>query len=256
MYEALITDIDGTVTAVDSDGSDISEQTRKAVQAALLQGKRIACATGRGWPSAKPVIQRLGLSDPCIIEGGSCIIDPQTEKILWEMTLDEAASNKVLSVFKKLATDKATVKSTSNNSRLPLDQITDMTGSNRIIYLLGVDAATAEMVVHAINMTNFAVAHKTTPSWYGADFTDVHVTHPLGTKEQAISKWQEMMNVAKEKTIGLGDSENDLPLFKSVGLTVLVANAHDNLKSLGDKVVPEYNSGGLEFTINNLLLEL
>lgn len=255
MYEALIADIDGTVAAIGSDGSDISEQARIAVHTAQIQGKKITCATGRGWPSTKPVVNRLGLIDPCIIEGGSCIIEPKSEKILWEESLDEVASQSILTIFKRLATGNVAVKSTSDKSRVPLAQLINITGSNRIIYLLGVDASTANAVAGAVNTTNFAVAHITTPSWYGPELADVHVTHPGGTKEHAIARWQRMMGVSKERTIGLGDSENDLPLFQSVGLKVVVSNAHENLKEHADKVVAAYDQGALEQTISELLLK-
>ncbi|HEY4963278.1 MAG TPA: HAD family hydrolase [Candidatus Saccharimonadales bacterium] len=254
MYNALITDIDGTVAAIGTDGSDISEHTRQIVSRAISKGKRITCATGRGWPSSKPVIQRLGLIDPCIIEGGSCIINPESEEILWEVQLDEMASSAILSIFKRLATDNVYIKSTSDKSRLPLAQVTNVTGSNRIIYLLGVDAQTAELVVNEVNNTGFAVAHKTTPSWYGPQLTDVHVTNPDGTKEHAIEQWLSMMKVNKSETIGLGDSENDLPLFKSVGLRIAVDNAHDNLKAQADHIVAAYDKGGLDQAISTYLL--
>lgn len=253
MYTALITDIDGTVAAIGTDGSDISNQTREAVKDAQKKGKKITCATGRGWSSARPVVEHLGISDPCIIEGGSCIIDPKTQEILWETSLSKSDSIQVLQIFKQLAIENAHVKSTSKDVRLPLAQVGTMTSSNRIIYLLGVDVATADRVINTISDTSFAVAHKT-PSWNSLDLIDVHVTNPLGTKEHAITKWQEMMGVTKQETIGLGDSENDLPLFKSVGLRVFVDNAHNDLKIIADEVVPACDKGGLEYAINKLLL--
>jgi HAD superfamily hydrolase (TIGR01484 family) len=254
MYKALITDIDGTVIAIGTNGSDITDQTRHAVKEALQKGKKITIATGRTWPSAGPVVKSLGLTDPCIIEGGSCIIDPQTEKIMWNMLLDEAASQKVLDISKKFVGGRVAIKSTSDAERLPIAHVDTMTGPNRVIYLLGLDAATAETVTKAINATDFAVAHKTTPSWFGPELTDVHVTHPDGTKEHAIAEWQKMMDVAKEETIGLGDSENDLPLFRSAGLKVAVGNAHENLKAKADEVVAAFDQGGLEQTITQFLL--
>lgn len=254
MYKALITDLDGTVTAIGTDGSDISEATRAAVSRAQSLGERLACATGRSWESAKPVIANLGLIDPCIIEGGSCIIDPKTEDILWEMSLNEAESAEVLKIFKAQAGDEGSIKSTAITDRTPLKDAQTLGGPNRVIYLMGLDAEAAERVRVAINQTDFAVAHKTTPSWYGPEFTDVHITNPAGTKEHAIAKWQEMMHVTKAETVGLGDSENDLPLFRSAGIRVAVGNAHDNLKLQADKVVASYDQGGLEQAITEVLL--
>lgn len=255
MYKALVTDIDGTVTAIGGDGSDITQSTKHAVKQARIAGKKIACATGRGWKTAKPVVVHLGFVDPCIIEGGSCIIEPLTGRVLWEMQLSAQESQKILDIFKRVAGDKGLVKSTLLPDRTELTTVDSFQDANRVIYLMRLDAETAQSVKNAVNQTGFAVAHSTTPSWYGAEFTDVHVTNPEGTKEHAIVAWQQMMNVTKEETIGLGDGENDIPIFQSVGRSVAVGNAHPNLKQHADQVVASYAQGGLEEVINELLLK-
>jgi len=61
MYKALITDLDGSAVHIGSYGEDIDEQTRAAVRLAQDTGYHIACATGRAWRTAKPVIDKLGL---------------------------------------------------------------------------------------------------------------------------------------------------------------------------------------------------
>jgi len=100
------------------------------------------------------------------------------------------------------------------------------------MYLLGADLATADALVTAINKTGRATAYKTTPSWCGNDLFDIHVTDPAGTKKNAIDEWQKLTGIPDEETVGMGDSENDIPLFESVGFKIAVANATDSLKSL------------------------
>ncbi len=83
-YCALVTDLDGSAVKLFSNGNDISNATIESVQKAIKHGKIIACATGRGWTYAESVIRKLGLQHPCVIEGGTRIIDPVTEKTLWQ----------------------------------------------------------------------------------------------------------------------------------------------------------------------------
>lgn len=253
MYKALITDLDGTVGVIGTDGSDIHPRVRELVKIASARGKKIACATGRGWDLTKPVIDQLGIVDPCIVFGGSCIIDPKSQKVLWEMSLDAEQSRFILDIFKRTVTDRVSVE-TPDRLKLPAAKVESFTGKNRIIYLLGVDPITANKVIDEVNRNSFAVAHRTTPSWFREMYTDVHVTNPGGTKEHAIQQWQKIVGVTKEETIGLGDSENDVPLFKSVGLKVAVSNAHGDLRSVADRIVPAYNEGGFERTITDILL--
>src|ERR1700712_3222282 len=100
MYKALIADIDGTLVSIKGDGSDIDDATILAVTEALDRGVQISVATGRGWASTKPVVQKLGIVDLCIVEGGSCIIDPTSQEIVWQKTLDAQTSEQVLQTFK------------------------------------------------------------------------------------------------------------------------------------------------------------
>jgi hydroxymethylpyrimidine pyrophosphatase-like HAD family hydrolase len=112
----------------------------------------------------------------------------------------------------------------------------------------------AQIVKEAVNQSGFAIAHSTTPSWYGPEFTDVHITHPEGTKEHAIAEWQKIRGISKQETIGLGDGENDLPIFEAVGLKVVVGNAHPNLKKHADHIVADYSQDGLRQTIEQFLI--
>src|ERR1700730_12315458 len=123
MYNALITDLDGTVVGSGDDGSDLSEDLSKIVQQAESFGKKITCATGRGWLSTKPVVKRLGMTSPCIIEGGSRIIDPITEKTIWERFLNEHDSQMVVEIFKLLSSGRELLKSTSNTNRIPIPDV-------------------------------------------------------------------------------------------------------------------------------------
>jgi HAD superfamily hydrolase (TIGR01484 family) len=256
MYKALITDLDATVVPITSDGKDIDKATRNAIQRAQKSGYIIACATGRGWPSTQPVVKCLGLIDPCIIEGGARIVDPTQGTTLWEKYLNSAASAYVLEVFKKYATGTELFKSTSQSERVPIVEVSEVSQKNRILYLLGTDRETAEKVVATISQSHRAAAYKTTPSWCGDGLYDVHVTHVDATKKNAIRHWFDITRVSAAETIGLGDSENDLPLFESVGLRIAVGNATDSLKQQADHTAPTEQEGALRYVIETFLLPL
>lgn len=46
-----------------------------------------------------------------------------------------------------------------------------------------------------------------------------------------------LLGIAKEKTIGLGDSENDSSIIQAAGLGLAVSNAAESLKALADKII-------------------
>lgn len=252
MYKALITDLDGTAVNIASNGSDVDDSTRETILQAIRAGKKLTCATGRDWKMVKPVIRSLGFVLPCVIEGGTRIIDPVTEKTLWEKSLEAGASTKIFEIFKS-ESDIGTLMTSSKVAGTPLQSVQSVPRNLRFIYLLGIQEAAAINISNRINENHYAIAHLT-PSWNGETFVDVHVTHPEATKEHAIQVWQELENVTYAETIGLGDSGNDIPIFQSAGLKVAVGNATMDLKELADYIAPNVDDHALVHVIQKFLL--
>lgn len=253
MYKALITDLDGTAVMISSDGSDVDEKTRHAVKQAQQKGFKLACATGREWRFAKPVIDSLGFVSPCVIEGGTRIVEPTMGKTLWEKYLDPDAPAVILDIFKR-ETESGLLMVSADSSRPPLPMVHSVPERLRYIYLLAVREQVAIKIINSINVLGSIIAHMT-PSWDGDGLVDIHVTHVEATKEHAIQVWQEMENIAKKETIGLGDSGNDLPIFQSAGFKVAVENARPELKELADYIAPSVRDDGLAHVIDTFLLQ-
>jgi Cof subfamily protein (haloacid dehalogenase superfamily) len=256
MYKALITDIDGTLVPVTGNGSTIDEPTIQAFKAAIDDGCKIGAATGRGWQSTKPVVERLGISDLCIIEGGACIINPQTEETIWERKLDALTSHQVVELFKRLTNHGELIKSSAIPERVPLKEAEANAYllPNRVIYLLGATKDTALAVQQALHELPRVAANLTTPSWASPDLYDVHVTHQEGTKSQALQEWMRLLHLDKTECIGVGDSANDIPLFEAVGLKVAVGNASDDLKERADVIAPNRDTGALAYILRRFIL--
>lgn len=245
-----MTDLDGSAVHIGSDGKDIDEQTRTAVRLAQDAGYHIASATGRAWQTAKPVINTLGLKSLCIVNGGSAIVDPVTEEIVWEKPLAEDSIQELFAIYKRMATEGEFF---TPAHRMPITDVTEVPSELRFMYLLNVSAPEGLRIVEAINLSGLAVAHHTL-SWKGAGMIDIHATHPGATKEHALKVWQEMTGVTKSETIAMGDSGNDIPLFKSASLKVATGNATDDLKPLADYIAPPVTKRALKHVIDKFLL--
>lgn len=252
LYKALITDLDGTAVTLSSDGSDVTISTRDAVSNAQNKGIKIASATGRSWNLAKPVINALNIISPCIIEGGTRIIDPKSEKTLWEKHLEPAFVADILEIFHAHSSN-GTFLSHAEEVHAPLKEVKNPPKTAQVMYLLGINADEAAAVCNEINERQLAAAHMTI-SWTGNGTVDVHVTHSEATKQHAIAVWQEIERVPKEQTIGMGDSGNDIPLFESVGLKVAVNSGTPELKALADYIAPNQSDDALKHVIDKFLL--
>jgi HAD superfamily hydrolase (TIGR01484 family) len=250
-YRALITDLDGTAIPVSGDESDISEETMGVVRSAIEQGAIIAAATGRYWQVSSNVIRRLGITQPCVIEGGSRIIDATTEETLWEKHLDHNDLMAAFDIFKRKADGDCHISTDSFRDRT-LEDMSGVDAGARYIYLLGAPPDQAQTVINTVNAQGFAIAHGT-QSWRGGGTIDVHVTHREATKEHALHKWAELVGVNRSDIIGMGDSGNDVPLFNAAGLKVAVSNATDELLQLADYIAPNDSYQALSHVIKKFL---
>lgn len=253
MYKALITDLDGTAIPLSSTGADIPESTKSAIQVALQSGMKITCATGRQWKLAKPVISSLGLISPCIIEGGTRIIDPITEQTIWEKSFETGESFKLLKIIK--AESKAGLLMDSfDTSYRDINAVQSVPDVLRFLFLLNVEQHIADTISHRVASETNAIAHSTL-SWFGNGLVDIHITHPEATKQHAIEVWQDMEGISKDQTIGMGDSGNDVPIFLASGYRVAVGNATLDLKSKADLVTKPITEDPLEYVINTILMK-
>lgn len=74
-----------------------------------------------------------------------------------------------------------------------------------------------------------------------------HVTTPDVSKGRGLVRLCEMMDVAVERFVAVGDSENDVSTFNRVGRSFAVANADAAAKAAADTVTDaEYGAGLLE----------
>src|SRR6266536_1638527 len=151
VYKALITDLDGSAIPIASNGSDIDDATRAAVKKAISMGCKIACATGRTWSHAEPIVNGLGIISPCIIEGGTRIVDVAKGRTLWEQALEAGSAAAVLDIFRN-AQPKGFVLWSANQlgQGLPLAAITTVPHGVRFMYLIGVEPAVAAVVAQLV----------------------------------------------------------------------------------------------------------
>jgi hydroxymethylpyrimidine pyrophosphatase-like HAD family hydrolase len=238
-YEAIIFDLDGTAIPNTQDVLP-SQRTADAIRLAEPIFK-LCAATGRPITNGKKILDSLGLVDPCIISAGTQIINPQSGEVLWEYNIEPEDVQKVLEVCSpypyELLVREELVGEGSPAAQHEID------GAVNVMYLMQCGDADS-----AVIMENLAkiptVSASGVISWTGKD-TDIHITHKEATKEHAIAKLLEIIGVSKDKTIGIGDANNDVHLFKGVGLKVAMGNATELLKSQADVVCDTVDNDGL-----------
>jgi HAD superfamily hydrolase (TIGR01484 family) len=247
-YKALIFDLDGT--AIPNTPNGLPSDRLVAAVTNAKDRLKLCAATGRSITTAKPILSKLDLADPCIISAGTQIVDPQTDHILWEASLEDADVAAVLAVCEPYRYE-VLVRNEQMGQGAPAARRT-INGSVNVMYIMQCSEADGQAILKELaelpNVTAAGVL-----SWR-EDSLDIHVTHREATKEHAIAELLKMLDVSKEETIGVGDANNDVHLFKGVGKKVAMGNATDLLKSQADVVCDSIDQNGLAKFIEELKL--
>lgn len=243
---ALIFDLDGTAVLSREDAIP-SQVVIDAVKEAKNRVK-VSSASGRSLDMCIPIWKALGLTDPCIVNGGSQIVSPISYEILWEQYVPEDAVYRIVESarghdFSLIIGDQQVNHNQNNVSFLTKTNMVACIGVNKESTMILTEsfAHIPDIAVHVV------------PSWVGPHVQDIHITHALATKGHAVERLIEMLGVKKEETIGVGDSSNDLPLFRAVGFKVAMGNASDELKSQADFVTDTVDNDGLAKIIRDYI---
>lgn len=245
--EAIIFDLDGT--AVPNAGQTPSAVMCQAVQRHNARLK-LCAATGRSWPEAQAVFKSLGLTQPSILCGGTMIVDPVQESILWQETFDARVLKSILEIVKQYPYKVIYAEGLTNSDRISPSEVGSLDRLN-IFYVIDIPADHPDLGRLISDLSQIeGVAVSRASAWGLQDGIDLHITSQAATKEHAVIELCEMLNVDRSKTAGVGDGYNDLHLFNAVGYKIAMGNAVAQLKEAADEVILPVEEDGLAHFID------
>ncbi|HEY4963217.1 MAG TPA: HAD family hydrolase [Candidatus Saccharimonadales bacterium] len=246
-YKAVIFDLDGTAIS----NAQQSLPTKRLIDAikAAERKYKFCAATGRPITNAAGILGALGLVDPCVISAGTEIIDPLTKKILWNCLISPEDATEILKIcnpydYELLINNELVGEGKPASTRF------DVSEAN-VMYLMQVSPEDTKAIMSELDKLEGVIASEV-PSWTYKNI-DIHITNKYATKEHVITELLKVLGIKKEATIGVGDGNNDVHLFKAVGLKVAMGNATDLLKSQADQVIETVDNDGLAKFIEDLL---
>lgn len=246
-YKAVIFDLDGT--AVDTKQN--ATPSKKLLDTlALVRGKVIlACATGRSFGNAQRILLEMNITSPCIIFGGSQILNPQTGEVLWRKDIPAIQVNEIVSLCKEYPCDFYFTNDMNPTHR---EDVTLRTLPESIVYVKDIEAHFVPNMLKKLEQVQGIVAHITN-SWV-IGCKDLHITQVDATKKNALVQWLKLLSLTKDEVIAVGDSGNDIPLFESAGLKIAMANSTEDLISKADFVTKSVEEDGLALAIEKYIL--
>jgi len=247
-YKALIFDLDGT--AIEKQIKALPSET---VIGAVKKAKKkviVSVATGRPFNRCKNIIQKLGVTDLCIVSGGTEIIDPVSEKVVWTKIIPKTDLRCILDVCAPYPYEILFSKEIKGFPAKDKKIISD----ENVVFIMNVDPENTSKIVAEINKNQNLIAHETS-AWKEGKL-DIHVTHKLASKKNALVEWLKILNLKTSDVIAVGDQNNDIPLFEIAGYNIAVNNASEKLKSMANYIAPSVTNDGLAHVINKFILKI
>ena len=246
----VVTDLDGTYVPIGSHTP--SSANRKAMGALHAAGVTVAAATARPYEMARPLFAGLGLTGPSIFDGGASIRDVETGELLWGEWLELPRLREIAGVLLRQA---KTVDFFPEFRMLPAETVSVDLVARPAPYAWALvnEAAWPEMKQQLEAIPNLNI-HPGVGSPDDPGYIDVQITDIHADKFHALTELREVLGVAPEQTMAIGDSSNDMPLFENAGLKIAMGNAIPGLKVAADYVVGDVAQDGWAEAMNRFVL--
>lgn len=247
IYKALVVDVDGTLVSNEY-GGKISEKVRETI---IKSRKHItfSIASGRPLERVTFIFDELGLKAPCIVSGGAQIVDPVTLNILWEQSIQP---KDVKIITAALATLPNKIWITDSKKEFLFDRSLPVKNPLNFFIPRILEEEADILIKYLSPRKNVAVTKVVA---YHEGCVALQLTHAKATKQHAITKLAEILNVTDADIIGVGDGHNDFPLFKACGLRIAVGNAVASLKEKADYVAPSVSEDAVAHVIEKFIFK-
>lgn len=247
-YKALFLDVDGTTVPNRQTGMPSPAVTRAIAKASRVV--HVCLATGRPLFLAKPIIDHLQLSGPCVITDGTQIYDPQTKKYIYEAPLSAVSVSQSLEILKKYTVqvylnDGSPKEFVYTGGKLPKRVF--------VLFVAGLDKKEADAIIKDLEQVENIIPYKGVAWEKGKEY--IAVCSPGGTKLKGIVEVAKLYGIETHEMIGVGDGYNDFPLLMACGLKIAMGNAVPELKAIADFVAPSVEEDGVVTVIEKFILE-
>lgn len=245
-YKAIMLDVDGTLVTNEYAGK-ITPKVKQTILKANAKVK-VGIASGRPLARVKFIFGELKLKIPCVVGGGTQIVDPVTQQLLWEQPI--------------LKKDVALIRKTLNNAPYKVwvvDEVEEVlyNPKQRLkkplnFFMSKIREEEADRLIAILSPIPTLALTKVVA--YTPGYVSLQITHAQATKQHAIEKVAEILKLEKDKIIGVGDGHNDIPLFKACGFRVAMGDAVPGLKAKADYIAPSCMEDGVAHIFEKFIM--
>lgn len=265
-YRLLATDIDGTLI---NSKRELTEKTIKAIHRLQDNGVFFTLSTGRPLQNIRQFIEPLKIKAPVIIYNGAMIVDPKTEEILFDKTMDKNDArllidngkewganilmwskgklyayeyNKYIEFYHKQCTVEPII---IDNKSMEQDIIEK--GITKLLWHNEVPDV-QDFVNNKIPKIDIKNTTLCTSMPYFLELFNKDISKAI-----SLGKVGEICGVSPSEIVAVGDGENDVEMLQFAGLGVAMDNASDSVKNKADEVTSSNDEDGVAVLIEKLL---
>lgn len=266
-YDLIALDLDGTAL---SSNNEVQQSTIEAVRWARAQGVRVVVSTGRICSEAAEFARKLGADDEMVTAGGAVLgrasdgLCRERISIPWETAVRAAAilERESLNTMTYIAEDIVLTPYSefefaqykSNEGYLAAKRVEPSVAAYVATRKLPVDKLFSRCKnPHILRAARQQLEKLPGVRVMSSAKDNVEVVAPRSDKGAALSRLCAHYGTTLDRTIAIGDSENDLEMLRAVGMPVAMANADDCIKSEAKYITASNNHGGVAQAIYHLL---
>ena len=270
-YELIAFDMDGTLL---NSQKEITPRTLAALKKAAAAGKQIALSTGRCRPELTAYTALVPGIRYFICTSGALVYDVHEQKEIYKKPLEPELVRRLLEISKE---EDLMVHLLDAESIVQTDQFESMGN-----YGMGVYKPMYERVVTVwddlyeaycaapfpVEKVNFyhrdpEARERTKERLRKAGLPVIMVNAEKGSLELSaegvdkgagLQKLCEYLKLPLDKTIAVGDADNDITILQKAGLAAAMGNALPNIKKLADVQVSDCDHDGCAEVIEKYLL--
>lgn len=271
--KVVFSDIDGTIIMPDKNNpmAPPLPSAKTAVIKLREAGIPLILATGRIYPEAKNLAERLGVSNAYLISQQGAEIRDTHGKLIYQDGIKNSDLKEIVAFLEDLKK-----KNRLNFKIIPaIDGKFYSTESFEIAYIwskinkvnsfadLGNTVSASSICIFDMNTEELRVVQASLKNRFPSYHIDLSshcfcdVTSATATKGNAIKKMAEIMGVDLKNCVTFGDAENDISMLKLLksndGLAIAVGNAMPSVKENANFVTLPVTDGGFAKGVDKIL---
>ena len=263
-------DLDGTLLRRDK---TISERTIQAIQAALAQGCQVIFCTGRSRSQFQDYLALFPTLRYAVSSGGAVVYDVHSWEKVITNELDPDLTEQILQVgesldcFPFLSVDGRTLYSQPLRSQAvsyglgaylyelehfdtPVPDVYQWYRESpqpvQAVSLYFREEWPREVVRKALRDLPVYMSFPPEPA--------VEVSSVHADKGRALSALCARLHIPVEQTLAIGDSDNDLPVLRTAGISVAMGNAPEDVKQMADHITADCDEEGVALALEHFVL--